>query len=260
MNDPRVRAVQWRDLTVLTTTEIAWELTLSLPWLLLSLGCAQVQLYMPALAFSFMFFLAGLRQVHNAHHYALGLSRRATEWVMFALSLLMLGSMHAVQINHLRHHRYLMDDEDVEAISARLTWWQALLFGPIFPIVLNVKAFSVGSVRQLRWVRAELAATFVFLGAAWLFASPRAFRYHITAMLVGQCLTAFFAVWTVHHDCDRYHFIARTVRSRIKGVMTLSMFFHVEHHLFPSVPTCHLNAVAQRLDAAAPELSQMRVF
>ena len=42
--------------------------------------------------------------------------------------------------------------------------------------------------------------------------------------------------------------------------MTLGMFFHVEHHLFPRVPTCHLNAVAQRLDAAAPELSQMRVF
>jgi fatty acid desaturase len=260
MNDPRVRAVEWHDLTALTAGEIAWELTLSLPWLLLSLVCAQFQLYVPALVFSFMFFLAGLRQVHNAHHYALGLSRRATEWVMFALSLLMLGSMHAVQINHLRHHRYLMDDEDVEAISARLTWWQALLFGPVFPIVLNWKAFSVGSWRQLRWVRAELAATCVLMGVACLLESPRVFRYHITAMLVGQCLTAFFAVWTVHHDCDRYHFIARTVRSRIKSVMTLGMFFHVEHHLFPSVPTCHLNAVAQRLDAAAPELSQMRVF
>ena len=27
---------------------------------------------------------------------------------MFALSVLMLGSMHAVQINHLRHHRHCM--------------------------------------------------------------------------------------------------------------------------------------------------------
>jgi fatty acid desaturase len=75
-----------------------------------------------------------------------------------------------------------------------------------------------------------------------------------------QCLTAFFAVWTVHHDCDRYHFIARTVRNRARNVMTLSMFFHVEHHLFPGVPTCHLDVVAQRLDATAPELSRMRVF
>jgi fatty acid desaturase len=109
-------------------------------------------------------------------------------------------------------------------------------------------------------VRAELGATFILVSAAWMCASPHALRYHVTAMLVGQCLTAFFAVWTVHHDCDRYHFIARTVRNRVKNVMTLSMFFHVEHHLFPGVPTCHLDVVAQRLDAAAPELSRMRVF
>jgi fatty acid desaturase len=31
----------------------------------------------------------------------------------------MLGSMHAVQVNHLRHHRYCLGEEDVEAMSAR---------------------------------------------------------------------------------------------------------------------------------------------
>ena len=28
-------------------------------------------------------------------------------------------------------------------------------------------------------------------------------RAHVATMIVGQCFTAFFAVWTVHHDCDR---------------------------------------------------------
>jgi hypothetical protein len=37
--------------------------------------------------------LTGLRVVHNAHHYALGLPRWASEWVMFVMSVLMLGSM-----------------------------------------------------------------------------------------------------------------------------------------------------------------------
>jgi fatty acid desaturase len=55
--------------------------------------------------------------VHNAYHYALGVSRAATEWVMLALSVLMLGSMHAVQVNHLRHHRYCLGEEDVEAMA-----------------------------------------------------------------------------------------------------------------------------------------------
>jgi fatty acid desaturase len=38
------------------------------------------------------------------------------------------------------------------------------------------------------------------------------------------------------------------------------MFFHVEHHLFPAVPTCHLPQLARRLDEAAPELTRLRVF
>src|SRR6266850_7788701 len=131
--DPRLRAVQWRDLVPLRRTEVAGELALSLPWLAASLAAAHHALYFVALGCSFMFFLTGLRQVHNAYHYALGLSRAATEWVIFALSILMLGSMHAVQINHLRHHRHCLDDEDLEAMSVRMPAWCAVMIGPLFP-------------------------------------------------------------------------------------------------------------------------------
>jgi hypothetical protein len=54
--------------------------------------------------------------VHNAHHYALGLPRWATEWVMFVISVL--GSMHAVQRNYLHHHKHCMGDENLEGYSA----------------------------------------------------------------------------------------------------------------------------------------------
>src|SRR5262245_43654630 len=107
-------AIEWRDLVGLTRFEVLRELTLSLPWLALSLLLAARGLYLPALAASFMLFLTGLRQVHNAHHYALGLSRRATEWFLFAMSVVMLGAMHAVQFNHLRHHKLCMAEGDAE--------------------------------------------------------------------------------------------------------------------------------------------------
>ena len=106
LQDPRVRSVQWKDLTHLSAVEIVKELFLSLPWLAISLWLASQGWFAVALAPSFMFFLVGLRQVHNAYHYALGISRQGCDWVMFALSALMLGSMHAVQINHLHHHRH----------------------------------------------------------------------------------------------------------------------------------------------------------
>jgi fatty acid desaturase len=38
------------------------------------------------------------------------------------------------------------------------------------------------------------------------------------------------------------------------------MFYHIEHHLFPKVPTCKLWLLARRLDVAAPELKDKQVF
>jgi fatty acid desaturase len=85
-------------------------------------------------------------------------------------------------------------------------------------------------------------------------------RYHVIAMTVGECFSAFFAVWTVHHDCDRTHFIARTLRNDVKSFVSYNMFYHVEHHLFPAVPTCHLPELSKRLDAVAPELRSKNVW
>jgi hypothetical protein len=255
--DGAARDVAWRDLLRLSSAHVAKELTLSLPWLAGSWAAAAYGLWAAALGCSFMFFLTGLRQVHNAHHYALGLPPRATEWVMFAISALMLG-----QVNHLRHHRFCMAAEDVEARSAFMPWWQALLFGPVFPLVLHRAAWRHGSPRHRRWIAAELLATAAVVAAAALAPAEWAWlRYHVLAMAAGQCLTAFFAVWTVHHHCDPAGVFARTVRSRLKARLTYDMFFHLEHHLFPAVPTCRLHILADRLDAVAgPELAGKRVF
>ena len=71
---------------------------------------------------------------------------------------------------------------------------------------------------------------------------------------MGQCLTAFFAVWTVHHDTDDAAYPARTQRGWLRNLVSYHMFLHVEHHLFPQVPTCHLPVLARRLDAVVPDL------
>lgn len=259
-HDPRLRSVVWRDLIPVSRLEIAWELFLPVAWLTGSLTLAGFGHYATALGFSFMFFLTGLRLVHNAFHFALGLSRGATDIVMWILSLAMLGSMHAVKFNHLRHHRITLEDGDVEGRSAQMPAWRTLLFGPAFPVLLHATALT-GGRRKLRIV----VITELVLNAAWigLVFGPlhfRVLRYHVISMLIGQCFTAFFAVWTVHHHCDRTHYIARTIRNRIKNAITFNMFRHIEHHLFPAVPTCHLSELSKRIDIAAPELKRKIVF
>jgi fatty acid desaturase len=255
-----VTRVEWKDLLALNPANVFSELTLSLPWLVASLICAAQGLHIVALPLSFVFFLTGLRQVHGAFHNSIGLPRWADHAVMYVLSGLMLGSMHAVRINHLRHHRHCLGEEDVEGQSARLPAWRALVTGPLFPIRMHRKALQVASSSERRWIVAELMTTAVLLLAALALPASHWFRYHIVAMVAGQCLTAFFAVWTVHHDCEEKGLFARTIRGALKSRATWHMFYHLEHHLFPAVPTCRLAQLAERLDAIDPEISSKRVF
>ncbi|SIT28967.1 Fatty acid desaturase [Filimonas lacunae] len=39
-----------------------------------------------------------------------------------------------------------------------------------------------------------------------------------------------------------------------------SMFYHLEHHLFPAVPTIKLPELAKRIDEALPELEKKQTF
>lgn len=247
--DARVRAVPWRDLLQLTWAEKAWELVLPLPWLAGSFASYAAGHWILGAVCSFYFFLTGLRQSHGAQHYTLGVARRVQDFVMFGLSLLMLGSMHAVQVSHLHHHRHCLDEDDAEGSTARLAWWQAILVGPLFPLRLHRAAWRLGSPAKRRWIAAEVAG---LLAVAVLAAvlPLQALRWHVLAMLIGESLTGFFAVWTVHHGCEPGGLFARTQRGRWVNRLGYGMFFHAEHHLFPAVPTCHLSRLAERLDAA----------
>jgi fatty acid desaturase len=252
--------VPWRDLVAVRSHEVIGELLLPSTWLALSLIAAWRGWYVVALCLSFMFFLVGLRVVHNSFHHALGLPRWADGALLWAMSLIMLGSLHAVRYNHLRHHTLMLGEGDVEGRSAEMTWWRALLYGPAFTFLLHFTALRRGAPRLKIIVIAQLGLSAAWIVFVFRFSDISLLRYHVTAMTAAHCFTAFFAVWTVHHHCDRTHYLARTLRNRVKNAITFDMFRHIEHHLFPAVPTRHLAELSVRLDRAAPELKQRIVF
>jgi fatty acid desaturase len=254
---PAATEIQWRDLVPLTPWEKFVEATLPLPWLALSLYLYHSGHWIAGAFASFYFFLTGLRQSHGAQHYTLGIRRFWQNLILFVLSVLMLGSMHAVQVSHMHHHRHCLDENDTEGATARLPWWKAILIGPIFPVRLHRTAWQIGSRAQKSWIVAEIVA-FAIAGVIGLFI-PGPLRFHFSAMLIGECLTGFFAVWTVHHHCDPRLF-ARTQRGRWINFLSYNMFLHTEHHLFPIVPTCHLHRLGPRLDAAAPQFASKQVL
>lgn len=269
------KQVVWRDLVPLTPRERLWECTLSLPWLVGSvaayhqaggMGRAAASEFpfdpvwlLSGMVCSFFFFLTGLRQSHNAQHACLGIGRAGHHAMLLALSGLMLASMHAVRVTHLHHHRHCLDDHDHEAAHASWPAWKVLLMGPVLLVRMHTGAWSLADRASRAWIALELLLAAGVVGLALGVPELHALRWHVLAMLVGECLTGFFAVWIVHRGCDAHTQIARTQRGWLTNLMTYSMLYHLEHHLWPAVPTCHLDRLASRLDQASPELSRRQV-
>ena len=255
----RIRAIAWRDLTALRPAEQLRELLLPVPFLLAARAAFAFDVPLVPWLASAYFFLAGLRLVHDAFHDNLALTRPAGHAVLVALSGAMLGSMHAVRITHLQHHRDCLGPDDVEGQTARRSALRAIGAGLAFPVRLHRAAWRRASRADRRFIAGELSMTATLLGLAAARVSDQ-LTHHVALMAIAQGLTGFFAVWTVHHDVDEERQVARTLRHRVKSGLALGMFFHLEHHLFPRVPTCHLPRLADRLDEAAPELSKVTVY
>jgi fatty acid desaturase len=255
---PALRSVAWRDLSAVSKAQAVRGLLLTPPWLALSLLLAGNGLTAPALLASSAFFMAGLRQAHDGFHRTLGLPRGANEGFLFLLSLAMAIPLHAVKYNHLRHHAHPLADDDVEGAWSRLPGWRAAATGPLFTVRMLRHAFAEARGWARRWMVAEAAGLAAVMAVA-VWADWHPLRYHLVVMVLGNCLTGFFAVWLVHHDCDASGVYARTQRGRVINALTLNLLYHMEHHLFPAVPAYHLPELARRIDAALPTVSERRV-
>jgi len=254
-----LRKVSWKDLKNLTIKEMLIENNLTIPWAISSWALAYYGYYVLALPFSAFFFLTGLRQVHNGFHNSLGTNKFLTWFSLYSNSILMMVSIHAVKFNHIRHHKYCLTEEDYEGKSANMSWYGAILYGPIHIFLIHKVTLELGNKNYKHNVLFELASIAIFTFTVFYF-HIYFLIYHIIIMVIGEFLMAFFAVWTVHHDTHDSPEFARTQRSGWKNKVTFSMFYHLEHHLFPAVPTIKLPELAKRIDEALPEIEKKQAF
>lgn len=254
-----LRRVEWKDLKKLSIKEMLIENNLTIPWFLLSMVFAYYGYYLVALPFSAFFFLTALRQVHNGFHNSLGTNKFLTWFSLFSNSILMMTSIHAVKFNHIRHHKYCLTEDDYEGKSAGMSWYGAILYGPVHMFLIHKVTLQLGNKNYRRNVILELVCITIIAAVVFYF-NITFLIYHIIVMIAGEFLMAFFAVWTVHHDTHDHPEMARTQRSGWKNKITFSMFYHLEHHLFPAVPTIKLPELAKRIDEVLPEIEKKSTF
>lgn len=250
------RSVKWKDLVPVDRRMTMAELLIPLPWLFGSFALYSSPWPVVGLLASFMFFLCALRLNHEAIHNNLGLPRWVDHWVMHVLSALMMGANNAQAYAHMMHHRHSGGPEDHEGKCAHMRWYQVLIYGPRFPVDINLAAWKQGGARWRRRMLIDwlcigvVLSTMVALNLAWMW-------WHLGAMIIAQSLAAFFAVWITHQGTGQ-ELAARSQRG-IAAKAAYLMLYHREHHLFPKVPVSRLPELAKRLDADVPGYAASRI-
>ncbi len=215
--------IRWHHLSPMTRRDTLRELLLPVPWLVLGWVLYASPFWMAGAGASFMFFLCALRLNHEAIHGNLGLSRQGDSLVMHGLSFLMAGSNHAFAHGHLVHHRHAMGPDDFEGKCGDMSFGQILAYGPRFPLDVNMTAWAGSKPKARRRIMIDWTLNVLLLALAIQWGGVHAL--HIAAMIVAQCLTAFFAVWITHRGASQAGIAARSHRGFLARAAYL-MFFH----------------------------------
>ncbi|WP_201566646.1 fatty acid desaturase family protein [Psychrobacter immobilis] len=264
-----IASIEWQDLRQLTRGQIAYNVILPYPFLLLSWWFASQSWYVLACCASYLFFASAFRQAHDGYHHSLGTGKRTTTALLLLLSVLLMTSLHSIRATHMEHHRNPLGDSDIEGSLAKLSWWQAMLGGVTYRLAIYRQGLALSSRRNQRiaWLEFGLMASVVLVAlvlTVFTVAVPaltmlaQVLMYHILTMMLANASVGIIAVWGVHHDCDET--IARTERNPVINLLTFNLLYHAEHHFFPAVPSNHLPELAKRLDEAAPHLTKAHVL
>lgn len=260
----------WKDLVGYKRFETIRELCLPLPFLLAVVVVGEYAVAASGWAYWGLLavmgvaviyvFMVGLRVAHNAFHGTLGLSRRGDNWIMLVISLMMLGSSHAINYTHLYHHQHCMQKGDVEGELAKLPFWQALYKSPLYPFYIHIVALRDAPIAQKRWIWTELVLSLLVQCGGLIWIESSTMMFYSLVMLMANVAAPMVGIWAVHRHCEDSPVNARTCRSPLVSWFTCGMFYHAEHHLFPAVPTRHLAALAERIDATGVKLLEVTDF
>lgn len=198
----------------------------------------------------FGIFVAVVTATHDVVHRTLGLTDRQTDLWLFLLGLVLLESGHAYRMTHRQHHRLFPSPEDPEGYPANLSFVGAVLYGPVF--LIRLWCWSFARAKPLtRWVLvAEASAPILAVTAGVVFWSltPGILVYAVMA-IAGSWVYPLLTVYLPHHDYgDEPLTQTRTLRGRIIPAIFLELTYHLEHHLYPQVPSHHLPELARRLE------------
>lgn len=248
-----------RDLLATTRRQRFWACARPCVGLAAYVTCAHLGWWWLTPVIVFLIFVAVVTVTHDVVHGALGLGSRQTELALFFFGAILLESGHAYRATHLQHHRVFPGPEDPEGDPARMSFWQAVLYGPLFLPRLWCWAYlrNRGQPSQCCWLLLEAGwAVGVPVAGIVLWRSMPAVLVYTILVSVGSWV---YPLLTVHLPHRHYGDTPLTQTSSLRGCIIPALFleltYHLEHHLYPLVPSHQLPKLAQRLEPFFREAS-----
>ena len=252
------------DLRLPALRELGDDLLITTPrqrWIALARPFLGVALYALAMTFNlwwlapvivFLTFVAVVTVTHDVVHGSLGLSRRQTDWALFVTGLVLLESGHAYRTTHLQHHKVFPAADDPEGYPAKISMLGAVLYGPVFLVRLWCWAYRRNARRPIQrlWLIAEaLAPCVAIVGGILLWRTAPGLLIYAGLAIVGSWVYPLLTVHLPHKNFgDTPLTQTHTLRGRVIPALFLELTYHLEHHLYPQVPSHHLKELARRLD------------
>jgi fatty acid desaturase/membrane-associated phospholipid phosphatase len=193
--------------------------------------------------------------MHEGMHGVLFANRRWNWIASVLLGSTFLMSFSAYRVLHLRHHRYLGDPRDPDdyhnySRSRPMVWclhFVRLTLGPaLYVCLIPVLALKHGSPAQRKLICIE----YLLLGSIYsvllrVFSYRDLFVVWFVPLLLMGALTAIrgFTQHGITEASDPYLASRTMLPNPMVAFFLLNENYHLEHHLFPEVPSYHLPAL-----------------
>lgn len=204
--------------------------------------------------------------LHEGMHNTLFSNRFWNRWVSAALGWVFCISFTAYKVMHTRHHNYLGDPRDPDDYqnymkNKHMLWvmhYGRLILGPyLYVLVIPLLALRHGSPTERRHVIEEYAVLLSVYFVAALFIPGKLLLYMwLIPLIITAHMTAIRGL-TQHGITNAQDpFLAsRSIQAQpLVAFLLLNENYHLEHHLFPEIPSYNLARVHQLIWSRLPHV------
>lgn len=188
---------------------------------------------------------------HDLVHRSLKLPRKYNTFFLSTIELLTLRSGHAYRAAHLYHHKRYPHDDDIEGAASKMTLIRTLFEGVIFQPKICIWALknSKGkNVRLLIFIEILLIIIVLSLSIIILSKTNILFIYALL-IIMGSWIIPLITSYIPHSpDNDNELNQTKLFRGKFFSIIAIEHLYHLEHHLYPSVPHTNWPELAKRLD------------